>query len=216
MQKAKNKKIRTILTLLIAGILAALAIFLLIGKIQNRVIFLFGKAALWVETDSMEGEIPAQSYILIRRASASEVQPGDVITFYSSDPAIQGLLNTHRVIGVSEDGAAFVTKGDHNPVADSYPALAENTVGIYEKNLPAMTAIGRFFKTPAGLAVTLTLILLICCALYLPDVVKAFREDNQTKAERAEKEKQAEMDRLVAKEVQKLHDADKDRDPPKQ
>lgn len=215
----KSNKIRTVLTLLVVLILAALAVFLLIEKMQNRVIFLFGRATLWVETDSMESEIPAQSYILIRRANAGEVQPGDVITFYSSDPAIEGMLNTHRVERIAGDGASFVTKGDHNLAEDRYPALAENIVGVYEKNLPALTAIGRFFKTPAGLAVTLALVLLVCCALYLPDVVKAFKADKQAKTVRAQQAKQEKIDRLVAEEIEKLHRADKDpedRNPPKQ
>lgn len=215
----KSNKIRTVLTLLVVLILAALAVFLLIGKMQNRVIFLFGRATLWVETDSMESEIPAQSYILIRRANAGEIQLGDVITFYSSDPAIEGMLNTHRVERIAGDGVSFVTKGDHNLAEDRYPALAENIVGIYEKNLPALTAIGRFFKTPAGLAVTLALVLLVCCALYLPDVIKAFQADKQAKAARAQQAKQEEIDRLVAEEIEKLHRADKDpedRNPPKQ
>ncbi|MCQ2413608.1 MAG: signal peptidase I [Clostridia bacterium] len=113
---------------------------------------------VWVLTDSMEDTIPARSYILIKKADASEVKEGDVITFVSSDPSIRSLNNTHRVIAVNTDGT-FVTKGDHNPGADLYPVQPENVVGIYVRNMPVLTFFGRMFASSAGFILFLFFIL---------------------------------------------------------
>lgn len=128
-----------------------LVIGLAAAKISNKVFFLGNRATVWILTDSMEDSIPAKSYIAIRKADPSEIEVGDVITFYSDDPALRGYLNTHRVVEVSEDGATFITKGDANIANDKYPARAEAVVGVYEGNLTLLTSVGRIFQSPVGL-----------------------------------------------------------------
>ncbi len=125
---------------------------MMISKISNRVFFVGNRATIWVMTNSMEDQIPARSYILIRKVEdPAQIQAGDVITFYSDDPVLQGHLNTHRVVDITEDGSAFITKGDDNLGNDRYPARAESVVGIYEKNLTVLTAIGRVAQSKIGL-----------------------------------------------------------------
>ena len=138
-----------------------LVIGMMFCKMSNRVFFVGGRSTVWVLTDSMEDTIPAQSYILIRKAQASDVREGDVITFYSDDPALQGHMNTHRVVEIADGGRTFITKGDNALSNDPYPVRAEAVVGIYERNLALLSVAGRFIQSPAGLLVILIVIALL-------------------------------------------------------
>lgn len=143
------------------AVVLLLVIGLAVAKISNKVFFLGNRATVWIMTDSMEDSIPAKSYIRIRKVDPSEIQEGDVITFYSDDPALKGYLNTHRVVEIVEDGTAFITKGDANLANDRYPARAEAVVGVYEKNLPLLSSVGRVFQSPVGLFAVFALLAVI-------------------------------------------------------
>ena len=207
-KKDKEKKplIRRIIgfvgyTVVIA--MMVLVAFILFSNMSGKVTFIFGRTAMWVKTRSMEPEIPEKSYILVRKAAASEVKIDDVIVFKSDDPSIAGAYNTHRVIDVTENGE-FVTKGDNNPVKDIYTAKPANVLGIYEKQLPVMTAFGRVLSTTRGIMITFTMIFVIFIIIYIPDMTRASKRRAE-EAERIEKER---MDALVALEVEKLKAAD--------
>lgn len=158
-----------------------LVVGMLISKISDRVFFLGNRATIWVMTDSMEEQIPAQSYIQIRKIEPSEIQEGDVITFYSDDPTLQGHLNTHRVVEIAEDGKSFVTRGDDNPGNDKYPARAEAVVGVYEKNLPVLTALRRAAQSKVGLlCILLLMTALITFSFFGDSFKKWFRQADKT------------------------------------
>lgn len=199
--KSKLRIAFNVVCYVLLALLVTAVIVLFVGKVKNRPAFFFGKTMLWVRTDSMENTIPAQSYILVSRADPAEIEAGDVITFYSDDPLIKGELNTHRVVEVIGDHEAFRTKGDHNPIEDKELARAENVVAVYRKNLPALTAFGRLMATGGGIAVSALLVLLMVCAVYLPDILKAAR-----KADRAEQERDAEIEARVAAEVARMRE----------
>ena len=156
-----------------------LVVGMLFSKINNRVFFLGNRATLWVMTDSMEEQIPAQSYILIRKTDPSEIREGDVITFYSDDPVLQGHLNTHRVVEVQDGGRSFITKGDANLTDDSYPVRAESVVGVYEKNLDFLTTLGRWFQTPAGLICIFVLLAVVFLVTYCSEPLKKIFQRKQ-------------------------------------
>ena len=73
---------------------------------------------------------------------------GDIITFHSSDDALEGSLNTHRIVAVEDaaDGTpVYRTKGDANPVEDAAP-------------VPAADVVGRVVFVSAGLGVVVSLL----------------------------------------------------------
>ena len=149
------------------------------AKISNKVFFLGNRATVWILTDSMEDTIPANSYIQIRKADPAEIQVGDVITFYSDDPTLRGYLNTHRVVEIAEDGATFITKGDANLVEDKYPVRAESVVGVYEKNLGALSAVGRIFQSPVGLLCVFVLLAVVTVFSFTSGFSKKGKKTNQ-------------------------------------
>src|SRR5439155_25760356 len=63
-----------------------------------------------VSGDSMSPTLRPGDAIVVDQVAASDVKPGDIITFY--DPANR-LNIAHRVVRI-RDGPRFVTKGDAN------------------------------------------------------------------------------------------------------
>ena len=198
MKDRVKKAFRIVIKVVTGVILAAIAVVFILSKI-NGPVFLFGRTTMWVMTDSMSPTIHARSYILVEKATAEDVEEGDIVAFISTDPQISGMLNTHRVI--KKDGNVFVTKGDGNPVDDGqYSAKAENIVGKYVKTLPVMTFLGRIVLSEVGFVFIIFLLLVVAAFCYIPEIKEAVqKKDNEN-----EESKQERMDRLVQEELQKL------------
>lgn len=116
------------------------------AKMRGRVPTVLGYSIMYVVSGSMEDEIPQGSYILIKTEKPEEVKINDVICFYSSDPAIYGIPNTHRVVEepiVTDSGIEFVTRGDANVANDLVNARGDMLIGVYVKTLVALTALAN-------------------------------------------------------------------------
>lgn len=198
----KRRTIIGIIGYVIIFLIIVTLVLVIISKATNHTLFVFKRTTAWVMTSSMEPEIPAQSYILLRKADASEVKVGDVITFLSDDPELKekNAYNTHRVIKIIGNNEEFVTKGDANQIEDAYTAKAGSILGIYEKNLPVMTAIGRFLFSGIGMMITLTAILVIIMAIYVPDIMRA----TKAREKEIEQKHREQIDMLVREEVERL------------
>ena len=152
-QKTKTVKAvkRTLSALwwLFVVLLFALLINIIGAKLSGKVPSVFGYSVMNIISGSMEDEIPKDSYILIKKVDAEEIERGDVICFYSSDPKIYGMPNTHRVVEepiVTEHGIEFVTKGDANPINDTVNARGDRLIGVHVKNLSGLTAFSNALK----------------------------------------------------------------------
>lgn len=198
------KKVLNWITYGITALLVVLIVFLLVTKIKGEPAFIGGYTAMWVQTESMEEEIPKHSYILVRASDGTDVKVDDVIVFYSDDPALLGNLNTHRVVEIGEDGKTFITKGDHNYVKDEYPASAEKVVGKYVRVLPVLSFIGRALTTKTGIIVVALITLAVLALVFVPDFLKMAKLEKKEK----EKAKKEAMDALVRAEVERLKQQD--------
>lgn len=126
----------------ILGILNAISIALIVFAVAALLIVVntrsgeapnfFGYSMFRVLTGSMEPELPVGSMVIVKRVGAEEVKIGDIITFFSTDPTLQGGVNTHRVIDIDNSGMdiLFTTKGDANQFKDEYGAVGSNLIGV--------------------------------------------------------------------------------------
>lgn len=148
--------------------LIAMSIFVLLTVVltpAGQVPQVMGFSVLRVLTGSMKPEIPADSMLLIQKADAASLQVGDVISFFSPDPSLNGALNTHRIVDIAEaDGSLqFTTKGDANLIEDQYPVDESRVVG---KVLFVSTRLGKLLRLISnplvfGLAVLVPLVLIL-------------------------------------------------------
>lgn len=112
----------------------AAAVFVLLTVVLTKsgdVPNIMGYSAFRVLTGSMEPAIQTDSFILVKRVDGSQIETGDIISFFPRDPSFEGMVNTHRVVSVEADGDKwiFVTKGDANQVEDRYPTSSEDLIG---------------------------------------------------------------------------------------
>lgn len=199
--KTTKKRIWKIISTVVTVLIFLLIAWMVVCRVMNKPMFVFGRSAVWIVSPSMEDEIPMNSYILIEKITADDIRvgekDGDVVMFKSDDPALKGGYNTHRIIGVDESTGDFISKGDNNAVADKYTVKRENVVARYIRTLPVMSAIMRFFLTPAGLAATLVILVIIAAAFFLPDLLKKSKPASKDLTDE-------ERERLIAEELEKL------------
>ncbi|HOO26043.1 MAG TPA: signal peptidase I [Clostridiales bacterium] len=104
-----------------------------------------GYSFLSVATESMDPTYPVGCVVISKKTDTAKLQVDDVISFYSDDPVIFDKPNTHRIKAIYQDGqkgTAFITKGDNNPVNDSYPVYADRVIGKVVGSIPSA---GRMF-----------------------------------------------------------------------
>ena len=116
---------------------------------KNKVPNIMGYSLLRVSTGSMSGTLEIGDVILVKKTDASQIKEGDIITFYSSDPQLDHMPNTHRVIGISQDSEGrfvYKTKGDDSDLEDKYPAYGEDLIGRYVKTLSVLSKVLTLFS----------------------------------------------------------------------
>jgi signal peptidase len=139
-------KILGYLSLCLIVLLLAVASFILLAP-------RFGWRVDAVLSGSMEPELGVGSIAVTRPATAQEIQPGDIISFYSP---LNGELTSHRVI--AKEGESFYffrTKGDANQTADPFIVQATNLVGKVSFHVPCLGYVTQFVKTRWGMLLTL-------------------------------------------------------------
>ena len=135
------------------------------AKLQGKVPSLFGYSVVNIVSGSMGETIPKGSYILIKESDPSQIKKDDIICFYSTDPMIYGMPNTHRVLEepiVTESGIEFVTGGDAAPISDNETAKGDRLIGVYVKTLDGLTA---FLSYVSGNTMITVIICLQACTL---------------------------------------------------
>ena len=152
--KTNSKKIaKTIVNIILDILIVILGIILLItiyNNIQIKVLgndyaSFFGHSIFEVQTGSMEPEISAGDWIIVKYDNNIELN--DIVTFQQKDDFI-----THRVI--ESYNGTFVTKGDANNAKDK-PISKDQIIGKVTKILPNF---GIFRKTIFNPVVLLLLI----------------------------------------------------------
>ena len=124
--------------------------YFIIQAAQNQSPDVFGYRMLRVMTDSMEPVFGSGDCIIVKEAPKEEIRVGDIITFFSSDPSLQGEFNTHRIIDIVIDRetgeTVYYTKGDNNSWEDDYTACYEDIVGKYIQKLPFGKKFSSFLE----------------------------------------------------------------------
>lgn len=191
-------------TVLLAAALL-LTVYAFYCRQAGKTPFVFGRAMLFVQTESMEPTIARQSCIFVKKADPGTIVAGDIITYVCRDETSEvcGALITHRVIAVTEEG--FRTKGDHPAAAeDSLTVSPEDVVAVYVKSAALMTLLARTFSGPAGLIIAFAVFGLSIGIFVIRDVVRVLSDDDMSEEERkAAREK--EIEKRIKEETERLY-----------
>jgi len=169
----RKVKVCVLVKKIIRGIINIVSILLVVFSILAMVTILttkrgnapklFGFSAFRVLTGSMEPTYLVDTMVIVKEEEPDSINAGDVISFYSSNREILGLINTHRVVEINTDqeGLYFTTKGDANPVPDEDPVRPQYVIGRVVASSVLWGKLVRLISNPLVFAVAIVVPLLI-------------------------------------------------------
>lgn len=154
--------------LIIAGVL--FASYLIDAKVlhtgQNPLF-----SAYIIGSSSMEPLISKGDAIICFRKDEENIQVGDVITYYATDPSYEDIMITHRVVDIYEEQGKkyYVPKGDNNYSSDRSDVTYDQIYGEVIMKIPKIGWIQYFLSTYYGWIIAIVLPGLI---IIVSDIVK--------------------------------------------
>ena len=172
---------------------------------QGNVPYIFGYRIMQVISDSMRPTIAAETCIVIEQVDdISEIKVGDVITFISEDPRIEGFHNTHRVndiINDAETGEVLLqTKGDAHEQPDAQLVEFEQVVGRYVGELPFGEYLYRgiiFLTDRVNYFIVVIAPLFVCFMSYFKQLLVALFKPLSDYDDEKEDDEESELDKLI-------------------
>mgnify|MGYP000226713563 CR=1 FL=1 len=137
--------------------------------VNKKVPSYFGYSVLRIVSNSMAPTIKAGDFIIVKKVPKSELKVSDIITFYSSDPALRGAPNTHRIVEIKNK--QIITKGDANQYADRYSVDFDRVIGKYQSKF-GIKIIGEVFKNKGVFITVFILPLVIFMILEVIEIAK--------------------------------------------
>lgn len=174
--------------------LILVSVFVLLSVVltpAGQVPQVLGYSVFRVMTGSMEPEIREDSLLVVQKTPPEDIAPGDVISFFSPDPMLEGAVNTHRVVRIEKENGRtqFITKGDANVIEDTYPTDASALVGrVVFKSYGLGKAVSLLsnplvFGTIILLPLVIILVMNLCRAVRIAaDIAKKEEEEAVRKA----------------------------------
>ncbi len=177
-----QKKISALVTVLLV-LAVTLCLYATIQVLSKGYANIGGFMMFRVVTGSMEPSIPVGSLLLTKETDIGNIEEGDIVCFRTQISEIWGKIVTHRVVEVIEPEQGRIlleTKGDANPVADSYYVDESNLLGkvIWHTGDGSMFAdIISLFTNEIGFLGFIALPSLLLAGLILRNTVENIRQD---------------------------------------
>lgn len=159
---------------------------------------ILGYTALRITTGSMEPTYGIDTMILVKETDPAEIRVGDVISFYSSDPALDGAVNTHRVTEVTkeDDHYIYVTQGDANNIPDMYDVNSNFLIG---KVVASSMVIGKISRLCANPLIFIPVILVPLAIMLITNIVHTYKLAKKLAKEETEEAVRAAIDEIKKK-----------------
>lgn len=190
MKKVLGKVINIVLVLVIV-LAASVMVLVGVNAKSGKATTILGYGFMVVKTGSMSEEYPVGTVVVIKDVDAAGLEKGDVITFYTSNPSLNNMIVTHRIVEVKNDGDgtySYVTKGDSNEINDEYPAQSEKIIG---KVVGKSTLLQKLMTVRENPAVFLVVVVLPMCVIITLELINISKKMNETKdGKEDEKKKQ--------------------------
>lgn len=194
-----------IIVAVITAIALAFVIYVMVCSAKGKAVNVFGKSVLKVVTGSMEPSIHVGDYIVVEKTDTNALSEGDIISFYSEQSDIRGLLVTHRIVGKNTDGS-YITKGDANPVSDTVSVTQDKIVGKYTGKARFFIWVNSFVNAKKLLLLLVVIPMLLISLYEAKTVVKIGREAAEKDKLTPEEKREAAMREAIEKEKKRLEE----------
>lgn len=217
-KRSRRYKARVIsgVTTLVLLLAVVICLFVVVQSMSKGYVRVGGYSLFRVVTGSMEPTIPVGTVLLAKETPIQNVEADDIVCFRSTNPGSEGMIVTHRVMGVYEtpDGVRCLrTKGDDNPSMDITPVTQANLIGLIVRHTGdgnKMAGIINFLTGDFGFMACVVLPVLLVAVWIFRDAAKNLRKEIQSvEAQLDEQEKQnpsAVPSQLTEEEYQQLYE----------
>lgn len=144
-----------------------------------------GYMALRITTGSMAPTYEVDTLILVKKTDPADVKKGDIISFYSSDPALGGAVNTHRVVEVKKENGHYTyqTKGDGNNAVDPYEADSDYLLGTV---IVSSLILGKIVRLVSNPLIFIPVIIIPLAVMLLANLIRTISYAKQIAREEEE------------------------------
>lgn len=183
----------------------AAALFVLVSVVLTKsgeAPEILGHYVFRVMTGSMKPAIQEDALIIVKDTDPSEIQEGDIISYYSQDPELNGSVNTHRVVSVERQGTEYIfqTKGDANALPDHYPAAGKDVLGKVIFISGQLGMIVNFLSSPAAFVLLIMIPLLV---IFISNLVRMIKSAKKIMEEEKEEAVRQALEELKRKKQEK-------------
>lgn len=174
---------------------------------------IFGLMPYTVLSGSMEPNIHVGSLIYVKKAAPSDLSVDDPITYTLEN----GTIVTHRIVEILGDpnspSASYMVKGDANEDIDGTPVPYSSVIGEAVFHIPILGYLSHYLRTPLGIALTASVIVLLIVLTFLPDLIKSLLEEEKTSESMEDGEESSDTEKL-RREIEALRETVSEKEPP--
>ena len=183
--KNRNEKVKIIISTFLYIIIIPILVMNLTLIIKSfvkpdKIPDFFGYKNFVIVSESMEPTIMVGDAIFIKKVPENDIKINDIISFHDGES-----INTHRIIGVSEENGIkmYKTKGDNNRGEDKEKISYSQIEGKY---LFKINNFGNLIKILQSKVTLIILILLVCFNAYFNYSLKNKRIERSKKRKKYE------------------------------
>jgi signal peptidase len=209
--KSIGNIIATVFLVIVLLFAALITIMSFNAKVNDNIPSIFGYSTFSIQTDSMEGTINPGDFIIGEKCDPTELVEGDIISFHTVDDDGNYFINTHRIIGVNEDGnyLSFQTQGDNEDYPDNRLVAPGDIISKYTGvRLPLLGYVITFLSSQLGFFICIVFPVLLYTIWQVYKLIKVIMENQKTKIleeaqdQTSEELKQAIINEYLAKQKQ--------------
>lgn len=136
-----------------------------------------------VMSGSMEPYYHVGSIVIVdKHVEPEDIEVGEPITFQMDN----GMVATHRVIGIDQEAEEFTTKGDANEEQDLAPVSFSQLIGRAGKSIPLLGYIPLYMRTPKGMFSIGAYVIVFILLQIIPEIIKP--EESEREGRKSDEE----------------------------
>lgn len=196
-RKGTLKKILSFFERIITILIVATCLIIITQRLSDNEESFMGYRLFKVETGSMIPKYNINDVILVTEKEPSEIKEGDDLVYVALDGEFAGMVITHQVVRIEEDGAErkFYTKGLANNTED--PVVhPEQVIGVVKTKIVTLTLITNVLLNPYSLY--FLIVLPVTITIFLREVHSKDRKEKYIQKQ-IEREKANKSDKKSSK-----------------
>lgn len=176
------KKIWSIVSKILVGLLIVLMIFVLVMKIKGENPSILGFNLYYIATPSMEPTLEVGDIIVSKNVKdVSKLEVYDVITYKGQVGSYKGKLITHQIIEVKENDGhySFLTQGTKEGAAVDPEITEDQVVSVMLFEIPLLGKIMKVLNNRVVFFIFIIVPLAVMLVYEVINLTKAFKQEEE-------------------------------------